>query len=623
MIKKKIFRSDINAMRALAVSLVLLFHFFPATFSGGYLGVDIFFVISGYLMFSVIDSNLLRHNFKLFAFYRKRINRIMPALAVMILTMLILSYILLFASQFKEVLKESLSALLLSSNYYFFSLADYFDSGAYEKLFLHTWTLSVEFQFYITFPLLLILAHFFNSTSTRRLILIAVCLLSFAWSQYIYIRNPSFAFYDVFSRYWEFIFGALAASNSFALKEMSRKLFIFLITIIILSVLLHNFYDNFDNVLRILVVLSTTCLINFNNSKNILVNQSFIQKIGTHSYSTYLWHWPIACLLVSFGNTSFIFMISGLIGSLLIGYLSFSFIESSKKSGFSSYFVVIFLGFLYLFNSSFNSIAERRIEPQDSFLAYYNSMKIDPEGLFQKCNLINIKGPINRDSIKGCFSDNKKTVFVWGDSQAASLVPGLRDTLVPLGYNISQLTTAGCSVSLNAIKSNDPRAISCNDSNRLAIEHIKLKKPELVIISQRFGLRDDNYLDVAKYISSYADEVIMLGPFPEWTPSLPLALAKRHDLNDLKISDMGFNNKLLRINDILRNSIYLSKIKNLRYIDVIEHLCLKGEMTTCSIRENKKTDLFFYDYGHLSVTGANYVANELILTNISSPKDSE
>jgi hypothetical protein len=170
---------------------------------------------------------------------------------------------------------------------------------------------------------------------------------------------------------------------------------------------------------------------------------------------------------------------------------------------------------------------------------------------------------------------------------------------------------------LNEIKSTDPRALACNQSNQLALAQIALKKPSVVLISQRFGLRDDNYLAVAKYVSQYSDHVVMVGPFPEWSPSLPLVLAKRHDIQDVEIADLSFNASLATLNDQLAQTFILAGIERVSYIDVINNLCHwdSGNRATCTIRKSPREELFFFDYGHLSAAGSAY-----FVSNILEPK---
>jgi peptidoglycan/LPS O-acetylase OafA/YrhL len=427
--KAKNFRPDINALRALAVVLVLLFHFFPTFFPGGYLGVDIFFVISGYLMFSVIEFGLKRHQFSVAVFYKKRILRILPALACMIAIVLTFAYFLLFSSQFESAVKESLSASLFLSNYYYFSLADYFDSGAYEKLFLHTWTLGVEFQFYLTFPLLLILCSYLDSSKAKFLVLLTVCFLSFVFSEYVFSRNASLAFYDVISRYWEFLLGAIAASIALDTKIMPRIYLVLCICAIVLSVLLHNMMSDIDFFLKFALVVATAVLTAFCNSELWLVKNKAVQHIGTYSYSIYLWHWPIACFLVSFGYESVFAMVAGLISSLVIGGLSFKYLEKSLKIGFSLFALVLILSATYIISPDFKMRVNGDGSKEDQFLEHYREMKIDPDGLFGKCNLVSIGSDIDEDSLVECLPGFEKSVFVWGDSQAASLVPGLKKTV--------------------------------------------------------------------------------------------------------------------------------------------------------------------------------------------------
>lgn len=611
---KNTFRSDINALRALAIMLVLLFHFFPVLLPGGFLGVDVFFVISGYLMYLAIDGKLKKQQFSILEFYKKRFIRIIPAFAIMLSIIMVLAYFVLFTFQFNALVREALSGSLFFSNYYYFTLADYFDTGSYEKLFLHTWSLAVEFQFYLTFPLLLIACSFFDSPKTKSYILATVCFLSFVWSVYANFRNPSFAFYDVLSRYWEFLLGALVACGFISPKMITAKYFGICFLIIMLLLFFDSVIDLLGFYINIVVVLATVFFIASRNENSGIVKNKIIQYIGAYSYSIYLWHWPVVCFLVSFGYESFYFMVLGLVLSLVIGGFSFKYFEKSVSIGFIIITVVLLFSTTFVFLEDFRELVNGKSSEQNRFISRYHNMKIDEDGLFDKCNLLSESFDINQPDYTNCVPNSKNSVFIWGDSQAASLAPGIRSLMNPLGLSVSQVTTAGCGVLMSKIKSNDPRAKACNKSNQLAISQIALKKPQIIIISQRFGIRDDEYIKVAEYISQYTDHVFMIGPFPEWSPSLPLVMAKRHKISDTEISDRSFKEDLIILNSKLASGFESLSIDNISYIDVMSNLCKRknGVQTTCKVRDSAREDLFFFDYGHLSETGSIYIANNIL-----------
>ena len=214
------FRYDINGLRAWAVIAVVLFHFGVPGFSGGFVGVDIFFVVSGYLMTGIIlkglidkDSKLITvSSFSIFDFYIARARRIFPALAVLCAVLLIIGWFYLAPRDYRELGRESARAIIFASNFLYLKQDGYFDSAAHEKMLLHTWSLSVEWQFYIVFPLLLLfLAKLFRSVKLIYLSIWLLFLSSLMASLYFSEKQPTAAFYMLYTRMWEMLTGGLVS----------------------------------------------------------------------------------------------------------------------------------------------------------------------------------------------------------------------------------------------------------------------------------------------------------------------------------------------------------------------------------------------------------------------------
>src|SRR5690606_3508905 len=201
------YRGDIDGLRALAVLGVVLFHLSPTSLSGGYVGVDVFFVISGYLITAQIRDALAEGRFSFVDFYASRIRRLYPALLATMLLTLAFAYFTLFPVEMKRVAQAMLAAALYVPNIYFFAEADYFAEGAVRPL-LHTWSLGVEEQFYLVFPALLVLLARFPSRVAGSAVA-ALALLSLAYAEHLVGYDASAAFYLSPTRFWEFSTGAL------------------------------------------------------------------------------------------------------------------------------------------------------------------------------------------------------------------------------------------------------------------------------------------------------------------------------------------------------------------------------------------------------------------------------
>src|SRR5450755_455430 len=212
------YRADIDGLRALAVVPVLLYHVGVSGFGGGFVGVDIFFVISGYLICGMIDADIRNGSFSLGNFYKRRILRILPALFVMFLVTSILAYVYCLPVELEEYSRSLASAVGSISNIYFAGTAGYFDAPAATKPLLHTWSLGVEEQFYLIAPLLMLFAYRFLPKRAK-LLFAVLAALSFATALAVSYRNTTFAFYLTPFRAWELVLGALLSIGFFPVPE--------------------------------------------------------------------------------------------------------------------------------------------------------------------------------------------------------------------------------------------------------------------------------------------------------------------------------------------------------------------------------------------------------------------
>jgi peptidoglycan/LPS O-acetylase OafA/YrhL len=204
------YRKEIDGLRALAVMSIVLFHAGFKVFEGGYVGVDIFFVISGFLITSIIVQDHRNGQFSFAAFYERRARRLLPALFVVLLLSIPFAWLQMLPGELTEFSKSLLSVLGFGSNFYFWQDSGYFATSAEFRPLLHTWSLAVEEQFYLVFPAVLLVALNFARSATA-LILLLIGLASFALSAWASLYKPTFAFFLLPTRVWEFTLGALAA----------------------------------------------------------------------------------------------------------------------------------------------------------------------------------------------------------------------------------------------------------------------------------------------------------------------------------------------------------------------------------------------------------------------------
>jgi peptidoglycan/LPS O-acetylase OafA/YrhL len=337
------YRPEIDGLRAIAVIVVVLYHA-GLGFTGGYVGVDVFFVISGYLITKLILKDLELNRFSIFDFWERRIRRIFPALYVMVAATLIAGYFLLLPWDYEALGRSAIMQSIFSSNFHFWSESGYFDGPAEMKPLLHTWSLAVEEQFYFIFPALMVLLWKRSILSAKRVIFL-LWWVSFAASVVGVFYFASATFYLLPMRAWELLSGALLAIGFTRLNRLSqpvRELFSSLgLIMIIVSSLVYTEETRFPGVAALLPCLGTVFFIFANERKVTLAGRLMSLKpivfVGLISYSLYLWHWP----LIAFSNritsdyldTSSAFIIVGL--SFICAVLSWQYVEKPfRKGGF-------------------------------------------------------------------------------------------------------------------------------------------------------------------------------------------------------------------------------------------------------------------------------------------------
>lgn len=334
------FRSDINALRAFSVSAVVLFHFSVPGFEGGFAGVDVFFVISGYLMTKIIMSALLKRNAKVFslgAFYASRAKRILPALFFMLVVLLLLGWFFLTGLDYERLAAHSGHAAIFLSNLKFWREAGYFDVESHDKWLLHTWSLSVEWQFYIVLPLiLLLLVKFLRSESRVFFAYVCLCVMGFGVSVWLSINDPDAAFYSLRSRAWEMLAGGVVyfLESRVSFNERSR-MFVSLLghAVIFLAFAILDGKSSWPGVPALLPVMGSALIILAKWEVLYSGRLSFLQWLGLRSYSVYLWHWPVVVAVVYMGVEWAAFSwFLGVCVALLLGGGSYFYIERSAQS---------------------------------------------------------------------------------------------------------------------------------------------------------------------------------------------------------------------------------------------------------------------------------------------------
>jgi peptidoglycan/LPS O-acetylase OafA/YrhL len=336
------YRREIDGLRALAVVPVLLFHAGFEAFSGGYVGVDIFFVISGYLITTIILSELEQGKFSIINFYERRARRILPALFLVMIVCIPFAWLWLLPDDMKDFSKSLVAVSVFASNIFFWHDSGYFDTAAELKPLLHTWSLAVEEQYYVFFPLFLMSAWRFGKRFIIT-ILVFVAVASLLVAQWGSIARPTAAFYLLPTRGWELLIGAFAA---FQLSKVGRVDFNKNLSeigagtglaLILYSVFSYSKVTPFPGLYALVPTLGTFLIIIFATQQTLIgrvVGNNVFVSIGLISYSAYLWHLPLFVFARhrSLTEPSKVVFAMLILASLALAYLSWKYIETPFRS---------------------------------------------------------------------------------------------------------------------------------------------------------------------------------------------------------------------------------------------------------------------------------------------------
>ena len=439
-IKKNNYKPNIDGLRAIAVIAVVLFHTDIKQFSGGYIGVDIFFVISGYLITCIIKNKINSNEFSLVDFYRKRVIRLFPALFFVYLIILIFGLFVYDPKSFRNLGASIVSSSLFVSNILFYKFTNYFNGSSINHPLIHTWSLSVEEQFYIFFPLFFIITKKLKNSKIKLLI-----LLIFATSLIISILEVKYslaaAYYLVTSRIWELLFGSIIALNFIPkIQNVIIKNIVSLFSLIAIfyCIIFYNKNTNFPGLNALMPVLGTGFIIHCEINKeqfNVLpfLKNKVLVYIGKISYPLYLWNWPIVSFYKYFKVVPLNFFDKFLIifSSFLLSILTWKFIEipfkrilnniiSTKKIIIGSILLISFfsiLGYFVFINNGFPFRLSKKevtiIENSNSEEYWEFQIKYESDILANNYNFSLLEKTIN---------DTPKYIFL-GDSHVRALMP--------------------------------------------------------------------------------------------------------------------------------------------------------------------------------------------------------
>lgn len=327
------YKPELDGLRAIAVLSVILYHAGFSFLPGGFVGVDIFFVLSGFLITSILIAELDKGKFSFSAFYERRIRRLLPPLIPVLLATWLFAFNLFEQSHFFDTIKSLLATLAISANWYFFSSVGYFDGPGETTPLLHMWSLGIEEQFYLIFPLLLLLCF----KAKRNPLHLSICLLaaSFAYSTYLILNDKiDLAFYGSFGRFWELLVGSALACARLPkpIRTINADILeISGITLIITAVLLYSPGITFPGPSALVPTLGTALLIAGCGEGRIIspiLKSKPLVWIGLISYGLYLWHWPIIVFFRAINPIASAYaMLAAISTTFLVAAISYYWLE--------------------------------------------------------------------------------------------------------------------------------------------------------------------------------------------------------------------------------------------------------------------------------------------------------
>jgi len=616
------YRREIDGLRALAVVPVILFHAGFQLFGGGFVGVDIFFVISGYLITSIILAEKDAGTFTLAGFYERRARRILPALFVVMLACLPFAWFWLLPREMKDFSESLFAVTLFLSNHLFLSESGYFETAAEAKPLLHTWSLAVEEQYYLLFPLFLMLTWRFGKHLTAGLLII-MAIGSLALANSLVESKPDAAFFMLPTRAWELLIGALIAFRLFETanvgtlaKQIGSATGL---ALIVYAILFFNEDTPFPGLHALVPTMGAALIILFATDRTIVgqtLSSRLFVGIGLISYSTYLWHQPLLAFArhISPAEPSRLMMAILATSALVLAYFTWKYVETPfrNRARFSrgQIFWYALAGSLFFAAIGIVGYLTKGLESRltKAQLELIALEKYDYGDIYRagSCFIdINRKQDQFSDACRSKQLSN--VTLVWGDSHAAALSYGLRQHA-----EVSQYTSSGCPPVVSGMGDWRPK---CKQLNDIVQEEIKHSRPARVFLHANWIMYDKadpitRIWETIRFIREHSPNTLItiIGPVPQWRPSLPAFIAKKH----LKLEEVGLLHSP-KFDELKQMDNQLAKIaaeQDIAFLSALDALC-SGSQCQATVKTGEEVTLAIWDYGHLTKEGSVLLASKL------------
>jgi len=642
------YRTEIDGLRTVAVIPVILFHLGYSFLKGGFYGVDVFFVISGYLITKILTDDIENGNFSMYRFWLRRVKRLLPLLLSVILTTLIITYLFVFKPIVKDISQDIFPSLFSYFNFHaLFDFGDYWGGKAEQSFFLHTWSLSVEEQFYLLYPFFLFFSYRYFKNFVIPIITITI-ISFFLFLFYAKInQNFNIAFYMLPTRIWELSIGGLSGLinfRKFKIQKIQNFLPIIGIIFIMLSYLLGN------RSLWILPVIGSFLIILFCTPNDIIgkiLSTKLFVFIGKISYSLYLWHWGI---IVLFNNLKYQFqninhhLINVLIISItfFLSYLSYTFIENKTRNYKHTPKIVLsgialIAGLTFYLQSDFYSTNyNSKYNKQINYVKYYDiSPKLTGINNFINKNSLNYNFVFPERLQK--FNDTYKKegiitneeygtpkIMLIGDSHGVMWAKLLCEISKVLGVSISCYTSNGSSAFFNIENINSQNKtkyyteIQRVEYAKSVVENIEKWVPQVVVLACRWEnyINNKQFNELLVFLEKRNISVLILTQPPVLSFMEDRNASQYFTYLGLNIVD-GYNFiNIINQDNVTKGNDYLKSLIS-KHTNVIVYDVNKSMIEKNKVKISLENKVLYFDDDHLSYFGT-FIHKQNILSKIDS-----
>ena len=657
------YRPEIDGLRALAVLPVIFFHAGSPIWTGGYIGVDVFFVISGYLITGILLRELEDGRFSLLKFYERRARRILPALTMVILTSIAISWSLMTPSEFKLFAESVGTSAIFLSNFLFLAELGYFAPDTEIQPLVHLWSLAVEEQFYLVFPLILWLAFRLGNLSLSWIATLSLLIASAFLCYNIALDYPDKIFFFSPARFWEILAGSAVALLLVRRAPWSNHLLSVLgLAAILSAMLLNDGRSGFPSLHTNLAVIGTTFILAFGGQGSLvarILSLKPVVGIGLISYSAYLWHQPVFAFarMIEMGEPSSIMMMALILLSLGLAYMTWSWIERPFRSPQNRFYpsglkITLLFGLLTVGMFTFGVIGSltkglpSRLPEHVQKIASSGPKDVNPYNA--SCELISadIQHPVS-----GCLDyviDQKIDVIFIGDSHSGSISYEAQNELKARGIGSYAVSNPGCLGLPGFVGVGQSKLGRCHQYSIDMIDFAHKQEARILVLTSRSplayhgygfdngegGLERKNggndYISNTTANSGQSDldrrvrvlagieeqlraltaefDVIVIGPIPEAGWNVPAMLARRALRGSNGVLSTSYEAYLARTEE-LRKTFNAAANVRLHQLPMSEVVCDLQIQERC-VNELNSTSLYSDD-DHFSNAGARLLAPKL------------